>query len=140
MGKQLKKIYQAIPYSKIDHESSYNQSLEFSAYILKEQGHNVFSPIVHSHPISESYDLPGSWDFWSRIDHQFIDWCDEVWVLVPDEGHETIISSIGVRGELEYSQEKGKKIRFFFKYVSDVVRYGEIPANYFFEEYLMQEQ
>ena len=108
----LKKIYLAIPYTGIE-QSSYIQSLNTTAFLMEmNKGEmNVFSPILHSHPLT-NLGLKGNWDFWKEIDYQFIDWCDEVYVLIPKEGGELIYSSVGVQAELKYAKEKGKKITY----------------------------
>ena len=103
----MKKIYLAIPYSGME-ESSFKQATLAAVKILK-LGHNVFSPITHSHPLTE-YNVPGDWTFWQKIDFQFIDWCDEVWVLTPVEGEEKVERSIGVQAEIDYAKRNNKKV------------------------------
>jgi hypothetical protein len=56
--------------------------------------------------------VKGTWDYWQNIDHQFIDWCDEVWVLIPKEGVDRIKNSVGVQGEIEYATNKGKIVKY----------------------------
>lgn len=108
----MKKIYLAIPYSKIDMVSSFNQANEATIKLL-EQGYNVYSPITHSHVLTyERKELPHTWDFWEKIDKQFIDWADEVWVLVPEEGYFYVANSTGVQAELKYAEETKKVVRF----------------------------
>ena len=110
--KDLKKAYLAIPYSKMDKELSYKIANEISVYFINK-GYNIFSPITHSHPLSK-YGLRGDFAFWEKMDKQFIDWCDEVIVVVvPNNGWELIESSIGVQGEIEHANLTGKRVRFF---------------------------
>ena len=105
---QLKKIYLAIPYSGME-ESSYNQANDATVHVINELGHNVFSPITHSHPIAK-LGVKGTWEYWQKIDYQFIDWADEVWVLYPKEGISKVLNSVGVQAEIEYAQEHNKPI------------------------------
>ena len=108
----MKKIYLAIPYSGMA-ESSYEQATKASAELMKEYGGiNVFSPITHSHALTE-YGLRGDWAFWKEIDFQFIDWADEVWVLIPNEGVEKVLKSVGVIGEINHANETGKPVHFY---------------------------
>ena len=111
----MKKIYLAIPYTGME-ESSYNQANLGSVLILN-QGMNVFSPITHSHPLTklDKYEVPHTWDYWQHIDYQFIDWCDELWVLVPTEkdGKERVENSTGVTAEIKYAVEQNKPVKFF---------------------------
>jgi len=105
----MKKIYLAIPYSGMC-PSSYFQATRATAVLLKE-GLNVFSPITHSHPLKE-YGMPETWEFWEKIDYQYLDWADEVYVLIPDEGMETVDNSVGVQAEITYAEQHGLPIRF----------------------------
>lgn len=107
---KLKKIYLAVPYSGME-ESSFDQVSVATARILNRGEHNVFSPITHSHPLAKS-GLPGNWEYWKAVDYQFIDWADEVWVLVPKEGMKYVSNSTGVQAEMNYAQSKKMVVRF----------------------------
>ena len=106
----MKKVYLAIPYSGMD-TSSYEQATAATAHIINEYEINVFSPITHSHPLVK-YGAKGTWDYWQKIDYQFIDWADEVWVLVPTEGRARVEKSTGVQAEVQYAVETGKLVKF----------------------------
>lgn len=71
-------------------------------------GHVVFSPITHSHPIAMQCELPGDWEWWERIDRVFIEWADELWVFQLDGWQE----SEGVQAEIRIAKELGKVVRF----------------------------
>ena len=110
--KKLKKIYIAIPYSKMDKNLSYEFANEVSVYFINK-GYNVFSPITHSHPLTK-YGLRGDFEFWEAMDKQFVDWADEiVIVVVPENGWELIETSIGVQGEKKHAEETGKPVKYF---------------------------
>ena len=111
----MKNVYLAIPYTGME-QSSYEQSLDTVVLLtqLFKGEINVFSPIVHSHPLTH-LGLKGDWEFWKKIDYQFLDWCDEVFVLVPREGSDKVFESVGVMAELEYAKQKGKKIKYIKK-------------------------
>jgi hypothetical protein len=106
----MKKIYLAIPYTGME-QSSYEQATAATANLINQFEVNVFSPITHSHPLTR-YGVRGSWDYWQKIDFQFIDWADEVWVLVPVEGMIRVKHSTGVQGEIEYARKTGKRIKY----------------------------
>lgn len=106
----MKKIYLAISYTGME-ESSYRQATEATALIINQFEINVFSPITHSHPLTK-YGVKGTWDYWQKIDYQFIDWADEVWVLIPKEGRARIESSTGVQAEIKYAEKTGKPVKF----------------------------
>jgi nucleoside 2-deoxyribosyltransferase len=106
----MKKIYLAIPYTGME-ESSYEQVTKATAEIISSFGVNVLSPITHSHPLTK-YGLKGTWDFWQKIDFQFIEWCDEVWILIPKEGVQKVKDSVGVQSEIEYAITLGKPVKY----------------------------
>ena len=108
--KKMKKIYLAISYSSMK-ESSYVQANEATAIIMNK-GINVFSPISHCHIIAKEHQLPTSWDYWMQIDFQFIDWAEEVWVLIPKEGVQYLHDSPGVNAEIKYAKNKNLPINF----------------------------
>jgi len=66
----------------------------------------VFSPISHTHPIALAGDLPGGWDFWKEYDFTFIEWCDELHVLMLDGWQ----NSTGVKEEVELARQLKKPI------------------------------
>ena len=103
-------IYLASPYSHPDKKimrKRYEHALRCTAFIMSN-GVLVFSPIVHSHPISEKYNLPCGWDFWERFDTRLISASDQVWVLKLD-GWRT---SVGVQAEIKIAEKADKPIRY----------------------------
>lgn len=120
----MQKIYLAIPYSGME-ESSYLQA-NFGTVAILEGKCNVYSPITHSHPLTKltPNKLPGNWEFWSAIDYQFIDWADELWVLIPTEGIEKVLNSTGVQAEIKYAREKGKPVFYFTMYNGKIVEFS----------------
>lgn len=101
----MRKLYIAIPYSKIDKELSFQVANSVTAYFVNK-GFNVFSPISHSHIIAKDHSLPDDAEFWKESNHEFIDWCDEI-VVVKLAGWE---DSTGLLDEMEYAISKGKII------------------------------
>lgn len=114
--KQLKKIYLAIPYSGMQ-QSSFEQATKLTADLMSSfDDINVFSPITHSHPlVKKNKNIGHDWSWWEEIDHQFLDWCDELWVIVPREGISTIHDSKGVQAEITYALTHNKPI-FYIPY------------------------
>ncbi len=107
----MKKIYLAIPYSGMK-KSSYEQANLASA-ILIDDGYNVFSPITHSHPLHLVMpEIRSDWEFWEEIDKSWIDVCDELWIVVPEEGYERVINSKGVQSELYYAFVSHKPVQY----------------------------
>lgn len=102
------KIYLAIPYNHRDHgvrEIRFRKANKIAGALF-QQGHFVFSPISHSHPIACQYGLPKGYDFWKKWNRSFIEWCDMLYV-VTIEGWE---KSRGVQGEIQTAKEMGKEI------------------------------
>lgn len=111
----MKKIYLAIPYTGMQ-VSSYEQANDATVKLLVS-GVNVYSPITHSHPFTEAagrtgVTLPQTWEFWSNIDYDFIDWADELYVLIPKEGYEKVEKSTGVQAEIKYAKEHNMSITY----------------------------
>jgi len=114
--KKLNKIYLAIPYSKMDGELSFNLANEVMISLLNA-GHNVFSPITHTHPLVR-LGVRGDWKFWKQVDLEFIDWTDEMVVIIPPDtdkitGIELLETSVGVQAEIKYCKEQGKDVKYF---------------------------
>jgi nucleoside 2-deoxyribosyltransferase len=106
-----KKIYLACPYT-FNPELSFGIANKHAAQLMNE-GHIVFSPISHSHPIADALDehLRLDHEFWMKQDIPFVDWVDEVHVVViGEEGMDLIKRSKGVSRELEYAQIRNKSI------------------------------
>ena len=94
-------IYLASPYSSPDpavRQARYNEACRATAFFM-EQGHVIYSPIAHSHPVADY--LPQS----TLMDHEFwmgqclpmVRACSELWVLML-EGWE---KSRGCRREVQ---------------------------------------
>jgi hypothetical protein len=78
------KIYIACPYSHPQQAVRDARVLAADKYAAKlmEQGHIVFSPLSHSHPISKHCKVdPTDHDFWLRQDLPWLEMCDEMHVL-----------------------------------------------------------
>jgi nucleoside 2-deoxyribosyltransferase len=102
-------IYLASPYSHPDpsvREHRFRTACQAAASMLRD-GHIVFSPIVHSHPLV-AFGLPTAWAAWERIDRAFLERCDELAVLMLDGWDQ----SVGVQAELRIARELGKPVRF----------------------------
>lgn len=94
-------------------ESSYNQANIGYVKIL-ENGYACYSPITQSHITNMSAnEIPQTWDFWWNIDRLFIDWADEVWVMIPEEGIDAVVSSRGVTDEVIYATDRLKEVKYF---------------------------
>lgn len=102
-------IYLASPYSHPDaavREHRFQMACRAAARLMRD-GHTVFPPICHSHPIAQ-YGLPTDWSFWERQDREHLARCDEVVVLLLDGCRE----SRGVRAEIRLAEALGKPVRY----------------------------
>lgn len=107
-----RKIYLAIPYS-FNPELSYEIVNEVAARLMSQQDCIVFSPISHSHPISQlmSQELREDHDFWLEQDMSFLHWADEVHVIqIGENGSYLIELSRGVQRELHEARLFDKPI------------------------------
>ncbi len=102
-------IYLASPYSDIDpdvREERYQAACRKAAALMREGG-LVFSPIVHSHPLT-FHGLPGDWGYWEQYDRRQLEHCDEVVVLALPGWKE----SKGVQAEIAIAKDLGKPVRY----------------------------
>lgn len=94
--------YLASPYSHPDgfiRLRRYEVNIHATAWLIRTFGWNVFSPIVHSHPLAVIAGLNGDWDFWRTIDEGFLQVSERIVVLRLPGWQE----SVGVTAELEIS-------------------------------------
>jgi hypothetical protein len=84
-----------------------------TAWLMEQFGWNVFSPITHSHPLHIISDLRGDWQFWKKVDTEYLQ-CSERLInfVIPGWRH-----SIGVTEENKIARELGVPI-FYLHYVS----------------------
>ena len=113
-------IYLAIPYSVWDTEKSFDVANKVAADLM-QQGHTVFSPISHSHPIQK--ELPEScWnhDFWMNQDLPILRLCDKLYVVVirsyngvKVDGGALLKKSRGCNQEIDLFIELNKPITYY---------------------------
>jgi hypothetical protein len=100
------KIYLAIPYTGME-QLSFETANRIAGKLMHE-GHIVFSPISHSHPIAQTCELPAHWDYWKAADTAFLAWCDCVYVVMLGDWQR----STGVMAEMDIASHMGKVIVF----------------------------
>lgn len=100
-----RRMYLASPYTAPDEAvrtARYGAACLVTAQLLRE-GHLVFSPIAHSHPLA-AYGLPVEFDFWQRHCLSFLaGWATELCVLTLSGWQE----SRGVAAEIRFAREHG---------------------------------
>lgn len=102
--------YLASPYN---HESEDVRRERYEANVralaeLLHAGTVAFSPIVHHHPVVCLRDLGRGWDFWRKVDVEYLRRCDSLIILTLDGWRE----SVGVTAEIEIAQSLGLPIRY----------------------------
>jgi hypothetical protein len=104
------KIYLAIPYSW-NHETSFRAANKITARLIDE-GNIVYSPISLSHPVQDYMTKANTFETWMVQDLEFVNWCDELHVVVIGEfGAELIEQSRGVQAELSAARDYNKPIK-----------------------------
>jgi hypothetical protein len=105
-----KKIYLAVPYSDPDPAVKENrfEAVTIKTGELMNEGYLVYSPITACHPVAVRCSLPGSWEYWQELDIAFIEWCDEVWILMLPGWTE----STGVNAEIKIARRLNKPIKY----------------------------
>lgn len=111
----LKKIYLAIPYTG-NEEESFQMANEVAAQLIALKQY-VFSPISHSHHIAATGLVHDTYDTWLDLDEQFLNWCDEVVVVVPNnrgliKGIGLVLKSKGVIQEILWAKQQNKDVSF----------------------------
>lgn len=102
--------YLACPYSHPDRSVRVArfEAANRTAAVLMAEGHYVYSPISHTHPIAEAGDLPLDWDYWEQYDRLFLNTSKLVKVLMLDGWKE----SKGVAGEVAIAAELGIPVEY----------------------------
>lgn len=98
-----------IPYILLERRVKYTMSRVHN--FLKE-GKFPYSPILHTHEMSKTYELPKEYSFWQKIDRNAIDHCSEVYVLMMKDGYGNWEKSVGITDEISYAKKIGKKITY----------------------------
>jgi hypothetical protein len=102
------KIYLAHRYSGTEEEMEERfQNANRVAGILMEEGHVVFSPVSHSHPISKTMKNELDVDFWLHQDFPMIEWSNAVWIVNAFNWWE----SNGIRKEIIFAQEINRALK-----------------------------
>jgi hypothetical protein len=105
-----KLIYLASPYSKFPKGriAAFEEVCEKAGHLMLE-GHVVFCPIAHSHPIEQFgfVDIKDG-DFWLKQDFAILAKCDEMFVYKMPSWEE----SYGMGREIEFAKERGIPITY----------------------------
>lgn len=105
----MKKVYIAIPYTGME-ESSYKQCVIAVSHLIKNNPKVMFfSPIINSHPLTK-YGLGGDWEYWEKVDLEWLALCDTFLGIIPREGMGKVIKSTGLREEYLFAEENKKEI------------------------------
>lgn len=102
-------IYLAAPYTHTDpavREQRFAIANRVAADLIRA-GHQVFSPISHSHPIALN-GAPSDWLTWEALDRRLLAASDELSVLMLDGWRE----SRGVQAEIDLAIEMDLPIRY----------------------------
>ena len=97
--------YLAIPYSDPDPEVM-DYRAEVSDKVcadLMNKGRIIFAPISSCHHVAKKYEMPRDWDFWKRVDTEFIR-ASKRFLIVTLPGWE---ESTGVTAEIKIAKEAG---------------------------------
>lgn len=112
------KIYVALAYSpnekrtEDDMEQAFIEANLYAAQLMAK-GYRVFSPISHSHAISQylPMDLRCNWEFWAHHDLAELAKCDELHVLT----NKGWLYSTGVKAEIDFAVERGIPVHYVDK-------------------------
>lgn len=82
---------------------------------LIRSGKHIYSPISHSHAITET-GLPCGWEFWASLSLAMLGVCDDVLVYCIDGWDR----SVGVRAEVMAAEASGKPVRYLMPEMADI--------------------
>jgi len=100
-------IYLASPYSHPEakvRQERFDLVCAATARLLSD-GHLVFSPVAHSHPLTR-FGLPCGFEFWEAFDFEMLSFCDALWIFTLDGW----TGSLGVRREMRIARELQKPV------------------------------
>lgn len=109
-------IYLATPYTHSDPnviEERFQRVTKVAGKLL-ENGEVVFSPITHCHEIAKLHNLPTNWEWWMKIDREYLSKCKVLYILTLD-GWE---NSKGVNAEIALAKEFGLDIHLVDEYLN----------------------
>lgn len=75
---------------------------------LTHLGYNVYSPIVHNHPLVKDEPTMQNWPFWEWRDLSMLKRCDELYVLTLEGWQD----SVGVTAEITFATSKHLPVWF----------------------------
>lgn len=76
-------IYVASPYSHPDLWMMEERHRAVSLFVARKikEGHVLYSPIVHNHPLRKLVDLPAEWEYWKKLDSAMLLQASMLWVF-----------------------------------------------------------
>jgi hypothetical protein len=87
--------------------------------MLLTQGHHVYSPIVHCHPLAVRFSLPRDWAYWKKHLEVVIPHMDQIWVADMDGWDK----STGVTAEIELAKILGKTVALIASHNGCIIRF-----------------
>jgi hypothetical protein len=120
--------YLACPYSTPDpaeKEWRYKQVTLAAAWLTRQYGLTVFSPITHSHPMHTIGKCEGDWKFWEKIDRNYLAVSKELIILML-EGWD---KSVGLVAEQALAMSAGIPVHYLCPTDTGYVAV-ESPAGY----------
>lgn len=97
--------YLAIPYTDPS-EDVMQERADISDFICAElmnEGRIIFAPITSCHNIAKRYGLPRDWEFWKKMDEEFVRICKKM-LIIALPGWE---NSTGVTAEKKIAEDAG---------------------------------
>lgn len=105
-------IYLASPYTSDEPSvivERYEMAKSMTAHLLNE-GHFIYSPIVHCHELAHSHSLPKDFKFWKDYNFAMLEKAEELWVLTIDGWDK----SEGIKNEIYRALQLGLKVKAIY--------------------------
>jgi len=138
----MKKFISDIEYLALPYSDANSKVMDFRAAVsdiicadLMNQGRTIYAPITSCHYIAKSYGLPRNWEFWKKMDEEFVRICKKV-LVVTLKGWQ---DSTGVTAELKIASEHNIPVGYVMP-IFYLEKMKETELGEIYKEELLNEQ
>lgn len=118
--------YLASPYTHPNRnvEDRRAKAITYIAGQLVKAGEFIFCPIAHAHAMNRLCGIGGAFEYWRKYDEMMISVCNELLVCTMQDW----TKSTGVTGEIAFTREQGKMIRYLHPIHLDITREPDVEV------------
>ncbi len=115
-------IYLAQPFKHENlrvEEDRYRIAVACAAELI-QRGYFVYSPIVNSFPLNETYPESKDFNFWRQFDFHMLSKADELWIMKIEGWRE----SVGLAAETDFARAMGIPSRSYSPTIEQLEKHG----------------